>query len=29
MTMSPEGNLGKGRYLLRVLAPELAQELET
>jgi predicted regulator of Ras-like GTPase activity (Roadblock/LC7/MglB family) len=28
MTMSPEGNLGKGRYLLRVMAPSLAQELE-
>ena len=28
MTMSPDGNLGKGRYLLRVLAPTLAQELE-
>ena len=28
MTMSPEGNLGKGRYLLRVMAPALAQELE-
>jgi len=28
MTMSPEGNLGKGRYLLRVMAPTLAQELE-
>jgi predicted regulator of Ras-like GTPase activity (Roadblock/LC7/MglB family) len=28
MTMAPEGNLGKGRYLLRVMAPALAQELE-
>ena len=28
MTMSPEGNLGKGRYLLRVMAPGLAEELE-
>lgn len=28
MTMSPEGNLGKGRYLLRLLAPQLAQELD-
>jgi predicted regulator of Ras-like GTPase activity (Roadblock/LC7/MglB family) len=28
MTMSPDGNLGKGRYLLRVMAPALAQELE-
>ena len=29
MTMSPDGNLGKGRYLLRVMAPALAEELET
>jgi predicted regulator of Ras-like GTPase activity (Roadblock/LC7/MglB family) len=29
MTVSPEGNLGKGRYLLRVLAPQLAEELAT
>jgi predicted regulator of Ras-like GTPase activity (Roadblock/LC7/MglB family) len=28
MTMTPEGNLGKGRFLLRTLAPQLAQELE-
>lgn len=28
MTLSPEGNLGKGRYLLRVMAPSLAQELD-
>ena len=28
MTMSPDGNLGKGRYMLRVMAPGLAQELE-
>jgi predicted regulator of Ras-like GTPase activity (Roadblock/LC7/MglB family) len=28
MTMSPEGNQGKGRYLLRVMAPALALELE-
>jgi predicted regulator of Ras-like GTPase activity (Roadblock/LC7/MglB family) len=28
MTLSPDGNLGKGRYLLRVLAPSLAQELD-
>ena len=27
MALSPEGNLGKGRYLLRVLAPRLADEL--
>jgi hypothetical protein len=29
MTMSPEGNLGKGRYLLRLMAPQLAEELAT
>lgn len=29
MTLKPDGNLGKGRYLLRVLAPGLARELET
>jgi predicted regulator of Ras-like GTPase activity (Roadblock/LC7/MglB family) len=29
ITLDPEGNLGKGRYLLRVLAPKLAQELAT
>ena len=28
LTMAPEGNQGKGRYLLRLLAPTLAQELE-
>jgi predicted regulator of Ras-like GTPase activity (Roadblock/LC7/MglB family) len=28
MTMAPDGNLGKGRYLLRVLAPTLAKELD-
>jgi predicted regulator of Ras-like GTPase activity (Roadblock/LC7/MglB family) len=27
VALTPEGNLGKGRYLLRVLAPELADEL--
>ena len=27
MALSPSGNLGKGRYLLRVLAPQLADEL--
>jgi predicted regulator of Ras-like GTPase activity (Roadblock/LC7/MglB family) len=27
VTLTPEGNLGKGRYLLRVIAPELADEL--
>jgi predicted regulator of Ras-like GTPase activity (Roadblock/LC7/MglB family) len=29
MTLSPEGNLGKGRYMLRTLAPSLAEELAT
>jgi predicted regulator of Ras-like GTPase activity (Roadblock/LC7/MglB family) len=29
ITMDPDGNLGKGRFLLRVLAPKLAQELAT
>ncbi len=28
LTMTPEGNVGKGRYVLRVMAPSLAQELE-
>jgi predicted regulator of Ras-like GTPase activity (Roadblock/LC7/MglB family) len=28
MTMTPEGNFGKGRFLLRVTAPKLAAELE-
>ena len=27
MAMQPEGNFGKGRYLLRVVAPKLAEEL--
>ena len=27
MTMTPDGNLGKGRYLLRVHAPQIAEEL--
>lgn len=27
MTLSPEANYGKGRYLLRVLAPRLREEL--
>ncbi|MEZ4225743.1 MAG: roadblock/LC7 domain-containing protein [Polyangiaceae bacterium] len=27
LTLSPEGNLGKGRFLLRVLAPKLSEEL--
>ncbi|HET9955328.1 MAG TPA: hypothetical protein VFQ61_12525 [Polyangiaceae bacterium] len=27
MALAPDGNLGKGRYLLRVLAPRLEQEL--
>lgn len=29
MALAPDGNLGKARYLLRVLAPELAEELAT
>lgn len=29
VTMEPEGNVGKSRFLLRVLAPKLAVELET
>lgn len=27
MTMTPDGNLGKGRYLLRIAAPRIADEL--
>jgi len=27
VTMTPEGNLGKGRFLLRLAAPKLADEL--
>src|SRR5690606_263825 len=27
LTLTPDGNLGKARYLLRVLAPKLANEL--
>ncbi|MFZ5894491.1 MAG: roadblock/LC7 domain-containing protein [Myxococcota bacterium] len=27
VALSPEGNLGKGRYLLRIVAPQLAEEL--
>lgn len=27
IALSPEGNLGKGRYLLRVIAPELTSEI--
>jgi len=27
VTLTPEGNLGKGRYLLRLAAPKLAEEL--
>lgn len=27
MTLTPDGNFGKGRYLLRLLAPQLADEL--
>jgi len=29
MTLAPDGNLGKGRFLLRLLAPQLAEELAT
>jgi predicted regulator of Ras-like GTPase activity (Roadblock/LC7/MglB family) len=28
LTLSPEGNFGKGRFLLRVTAPKLLEELE-
>jgi predicted regulator of Ras-like GTPase activity (Roadblock/LC7/MglB family) len=28
MTLAPEGNFGKGRYMLRLLAPQLKSELE-
>jgi predicted regulator of Ras-like GTPase activity (Roadblock/LC7/MglB family) len=28
LTLSPDGNFGKGRYLLRVTAPKLREELE-
>jgi predicted regulator of Ras-like GTPase activity (Roadblock/LC7/MglB family) len=27
IALTPHGNLGKGRYLLRVIAPKLAEEL--
>ena len=27
LTLKPDANLGKGRYLLRLLAPKLAEEL--
>lgn len=27
VALAPEGNLGKGRYLLRIVAPKLAEEL--
>lgn len=27
MTLGPSGNVGKGRYLMRLAAPELAKEL--
>jgi predicted regulator of Ras-like GTPase activity (Roadblock/LC7/MglB family) len=27
MALAPEGNLGKGRYMLRIVAPRLAEEL--
>jgi predicted regulator of Ras-like GTPase activity (Roadblock/LC7/MglB family) len=29
LTMAPEGNFGKGRFLLRVTAPALLEELES
>jgi predicted regulator of Ras-like GTPase activity (Roadblock/LC7/MglB family) len=29
MALTPDGNLGKGRYLLRLLAPQLAEELSS
>jgi predicted regulator of Ras-like GTPase activity (Roadblock/LC7/MglB family) len=29
MALVPDGNYGKGRYMLRVLAPRLAEELAT
>lgn len=28
LAMTPEGNLGKGRYLLRIAAPKLVEELQ-
>jgi predicted regulator of Ras-like GTPase activity (Roadblock/LC7/MglB family) len=28
LTLEPEGNLGKGRFLMRVVAPRLRDELE-
>lgn len=28
MALTPDGNLGKGRYLLRLMAPQLKQELD-
>jgi predicted regulator of Ras-like GTPase activity (Roadblock/LC7/MglB family) len=28
LTMSPDGNFGKGRFMLRVAAPKLREELE-
>jgi predicted regulator of Ras-like GTPase activity (Roadblock/LC7/MglB family) len=28
LTLSPDGNFGKGRFLLRVAAPKLREELE-
>jgi len=28
LTLSPDGNFGKGRFLLRVTAPKLLEELE-
>ena len=29
LTMDPDGNFGKGRFLLRVTAPKLLEELES
>jgi len=28
LTLTPEGNLGKGRFMLRITAPKLREELE-
>jgi predicted regulator of Ras-like GTPase activity (Roadblock/LC7/MglB family) len=28
LSLTPDGNTGKGRYLMRILAPKLAAELE-
>ncbi|MGC4063540.1 MAG: hypothetical protein QM784_02605 [Polyangiaceae bacterium] len=29
LSLSPDGNFGKGRYLLRITAPKVAEELES